>query len=211
MRSGSVSDNSGLENAIIKNQIHVIDNVLATSFVAKRSLRFPLFFLLFFAAGALGGCAGYPRTLQFPNDSGGRGLNSPAADFMPRIADRYIVFASDRGGSQDIYLYDAEARALVDLPGLNALNAIASHPSISVDGRYIAFMGIRKGESNIYLYNRDTRQLRNLTRDMDAEVRHPVLSADGSTVAFESSANGQWDIVLRDRNGEPLDVPVLPE
>jgi len=161
-------------------------------------------------ATVLNSCTIYPRMLNFPFDAGGRGLNSPSDEITPEVAGRYIVFASDRLGRQDIYLFDGWSRRLIDLPGLNSLDAIASDPAVSQDGRYIVFTGIQKDQTDIYLYDRETRQLRNITVNLDAQVRQPTISADGSTIAFESSANGQWDILVYERSGEPLKVPMDP-
>lgn len=152
-------------------------------------------------------CTSSARLLDFPFDPGGRSLNSSASELTPQISGRYIVFVSDRRGSQDVYLYDATDRRLIDLPGLNSLNAIASHPAISEDGKFIVFVASREGRSGIYLYNRETTQLRNLTENLRAEVRNPTISADGSTIAFESSEKGKWEIVVYDRAGKPLDLP----
>lgn len=160
-------------------------------------------------ATLLNGCAG-AQLLPFPFDPGGRSLNSPFSDVSPRIAGRYIVFASDRRGSQDIYLYDTIEQRLLDLPGLNSLDLMASSPAISDNGRYIVFAGSRQGITGIYLYDRDFRQLRNLTENIRAEVRNPTISADGATIAFESNARGQWDILLYSRAGQPLGVPTDP-
>ncbi len=157
--------------------------------------------------GLLTGCSGGTRLLDFPFDPGGRSLNSLASELTPQVAGRYIVFISDRRGSQDVYLYDTTTRSLIDLPGLNGLDAIASHPTVSEDGRSIVFAASRQGRSRIYLYNRETRQLRNLTETLQAEVRNPTISADGSTIAFESSENGRWGIVVYDRSGKPLNLP----
>ncbi len=152
-------------------------------------------------------CVGSPRLIQYPVETSGTSLNSPSAEFDPQITDRYIVFASDRRGRQDIYLYDRQDQTLVDLPGLNRLDAIASDPTISINGQYIAFLGTRGKQSDVYLYNRETRQLRNLTQNLQAEVRHPSLSGEGGIVAFESSINGQWDILVYNRYGQPLNLP----
>ena len=166
-----------------------------------------ILFLSVILAGLLGSCSASGRLLNFPFDPGGRSLNSPGAELKPQIADRYIVFISDRRGRQDVYLFDALEQRLVDLPGLNSLDAIADDPSVSEDGRYIVFTANRQGKSGIYLYDRELRQLRNLTENIPAEVRNPTISADGSAIAFESSANGQWDIVIYDRAGQPINVP----
>ncbi|OKH27607.1 TolB family protein [Chroogloeocystis siderophila] len=159
----------------------------------------------------LSSCGGSSRLLNFPFDSGGRSLNSPAAELTPRVSGRYIVFSSDRFGRQDIYLFDMVSRRLVDLPGLNSFDAIASSPALSKNGRYIVFASNRQGKSGIFLYDRETRQLRNLTTNLQAEVRNPTISADGNRIAFESSANGQWDILVYDRAGQPINIPTEPQ
>jgi Tol biopolymer transport system component len=163
-----------------------------------------------FVSTLITGCSGYPRVLNFPFDSGGRGLNSLATEFSPQIAAEYITFVSDRNGSQDVYLYDAKNRRLINLPGLNALNEIASHPSVSEDGRYLVFAGSSQGKIGIYLYDRQTQQKRNLTANIGAEVRNPSISADGRLIAFEVASVGQWDILVCDRFGKILDLPGIP-
>lgn len=168
-------------------------------------------FTIITLTGILTSCTGYPRMVNYPFDPGGRSLNSPAEEKDAKITGKYIIFTSDRRGSQDIFLYDMVNRQLVDLPGLNSLEVIASHPSISTDGKYIVFAGSRRGKTGIYLYNRETRQLRNLTETLEAEVRNPTFSGDGNVIAFESSANGQWDILLCDRDGNLLNIPTNPQ
>jgi len=155
---------------------------------------------------ALSSCAAYTRVIDFPLDPGGRSLNSRSLELDPEVSDKYIVFASDRNGSQDIYLFDIATRQTILLPGLNALNEIASQPSVSEDGRYIVFGVNRYGESDIYLFDREFQQKRNLTADLNQEVRNPNISADGSTIAFEVAENGQWNIMLSDRSGKKIDV-----
>lgn len=165
------------------------------------------FLFLLSLTNFLSSCGGYPRLLNFPFDAGGRSLNSPTAELNPQVASPYIVFASNRNGSQDIYLFDAQKRRLLDLPGLNSLDEIASHPSISEDGRYIVLAVSRQGRTGIYIYDRETQQKRDLTANLAAEVRNPAISADGSTIAFEVARDGQWDIAVYNRAGEPLPIP----
>lgn len=154
-------------------------------------------------------CSG-PQYLSFPFDPNGRSLNSPYAELSPKAVSQYLVFVSDRAGSQDIYVYDLSRQQLLDLPELNSLDMTVADPDISEDGRYIVFAGNRQGESHIYLYDRQLYQLRKLTADLKAEVRNPSISADGSTIAFESNAQGQWDILLYTRAGIPLDISTNP-
>ncbi len=158
----------------------------------------------------LTGCVGYPRLLSYPFDPGGRSLNSPASELTPQISGRYVVYTSDRRGSQDVYMFDMVTRNLIDVPGLNAFDAIASHPSVSDDGRSIVFAASRQGRTAIFLYDRETRQSRNLTVNLQAEVRNPTISADGTRIAFEYSNNGQWDILVYNRSGQPLTIPQDP-
>lgn len=168
-----------------------------------------IFIPILISLGLLNGCfgLGYPRLLNYSFDGGGRSLNSTASELNPEIAGRYIVFSSDRRGSQDIYMFDTISRNLIELPGLNSFDAIASDPSVSSDGRYIVFAASQNGRSSVFLYDRETNQTRNLARDLQAEVRNPTISADGNTIAFEGSMNGQWDIMVYDRFGNRLNIP----
>lgn len=150
------------------------------------------------------GCS-YPQVLAEPYDPNGKSLNSAYSESDPHVAGRYLVFSSDRGFSQDIYLYDLVERRLIDLPGLNSLDMIASHPDVSVDGRYIVFSGNRQGETDIYLYDRSLRQLRNITGNLNTQVQNPMLNADGSLIVFEANAKGQWDIFVYNRLGERIE------
>ncbi|MBD2665383.1 WD40 domain protein beta Propeller [Richelia sinica FACHB-800] len=172
--------------------------------------KYSLFILVLLSSNLLTGCFGYPRLLSYPFDAGGRGLNSLASELNPQTAGRYIVLTSDRRGSQDVYMFDTLTRNLIDLPGLNALDTIASHPGVSEDGRFIVFAASRQGRSAIFLYDRETRQSRNLTPNLQAELRNPTISADGTRIAFEYSNNGQWDILVYDRFGQPLNIPQEP-
>ncbi|MBW4559014.1 MAG: PD40 domain-containing protein [Trichormus sp. ATA11-4-KO1] len=169
-----------------------------------------IFISVFASLSLLSSCVGYPRLVSYPFDPGGRSINSPAAELNPQISGRYIVFTSDRRGSQDVYVFDTLTRSLVDLPGLNSLDTIASHPSVSENGRYVVFAASRQGRSTIFLYDRETRQSRNLTANLQSEVRNPTISADGSRIAFESNNNGQWDILVYERSGQPLNISQNP-
>ena len=164
---------------------------------------------LWLSVSLLSGCAG-PRLLNFPYDPSGRSLNSPFAEQNPAIAGRYIVFSSDRRGSQDVYLYDTVTRNLIDLPGLNAIDTVEANPAISENGRYIVFTGYREGRSAIYLYDRETRQLRNLTENLRTQVRNPTISADGNAIAFETSTNGAWSLSIVNRFGQPINGAIPP-
>jgi len=152
----------------------------------------------------LTGCTGYPRLLSLPYASSGRGFNSANSELTPQLGAQLVVFISDRNGSQDVYLFDLNRRQLIDLPGLNSLEVTASDPSLSEDGRYIAYTASRYGVADIYLYDRETGTNRNLTENLQAEVRHPNISADGERIAFAANRDGHWDVLVCDRRGKVL-------
>ncbi|MGD1912241.1 MAG: TolB family protein [Rivularia sp. (in: cyanobacteria)] len=160
---------------------------------------------LFASLGFVSAC-GSPRILSYPFDTGGRSLNSGASELNPHISNRYIVYTSDRRGSQDVYMFDRVTRSLINLAGLNSFDAAANHPSVSQDGRYIVFAASRQGRSNIFLFDKETSQSRNLTNNLQAEVRNPTISADGNRIAFEYTLNGQWDVLVYDRFGRRLNI-----
>jgi Tol biopolymer transport system component len=157
----------------------------------------------------LSGCGG-KRVVTFPFDAGGRGLNSPHNEGQPQISGRFLVFISDRRGSQDIELFDMQARQLVPLPGLNRLDMMAHEAAVSEDGRLIVFTASQEGRSGIYLYLRDSQQVRPLVMGLRGEVRNPTISERGDRIAFQVSFNGQWDVAVYDRNGQPINVPTNP-
>lgn len=183
---------------------HGFDPTQYVTVFGKGSIKPAYGIALLMGSVLLTSCGGYPRYLDFPFDAGGRGLNSPAEELTPQIASPYVVFISDRYSSQAVYLFDTQRRRLVDLPGLNSLDEIASHPAITEDGRYIVFCASRQGKSDIYLYDRETQQKRNLTASLNFETRNPTISADGDRIAFEIAQNGQWDIMVMDGSGTVL-------
>jgi Tol biopolymer transport system component len=156
---------------------------------------------------ALSSC-GTARQLNLPFNPSDTSLNTPYSETEPYFASgRYLTFVSDRSGTPDVYLYDVQERRLVELPGLNSVDSVATHPRISDNGRYLVFAGNRQGKTDVYLYDRQMRVLKNLTQSLNADVRYPSISADGKTIAFESNAQGKWDIFLYNQSGRPIALP----
>lgn len=150
---------------------------------------------------------GYPRYLNLSFDRTGRGVNSASEEIFPQVSYPFLVFTSDRNGSQGIYLHNLKSNRLENLPRLNALDQVASHPGISEDGRYIVFALSRQGKTDIVLYDRQTEQKRNLTENLAADTRNPVINADGDRIAFEVAKDGQWDIMVMDIQGNITQTP----
>ncbi len=154
--------------------------------------------------GVLTSCSNYPRLLSFSFSENSKSLNTRSAESNPYIAGSYITFISDRNGSQDVYLFDAKTRRLIDLPGLNSLNEVALNPSISEDGRYLVFLIIAQDKSGLYLYDLTTRQKRPLITNIDKKIKNPMISSNGEKITFEIVNKGQWDIAITDLRGKPL-------
>jgi len=84
------------------------------------------------------------RLLSYPFDPGD-GCSS-ASDLTPQITGGTLFFTSERFGSQDVYLFDAVNRSLIELPGLNSFDAIMSDPDVSENGRlYFHRLVVRDG------------------------------------------------------------------
>ena len=130
------------------------------------------------------------------------GLNSRFAEAYPAYSSdgRYLVFASDRRGQRNIYLFDLQRRRLVPLPNLNHRDSSQDQPSMSADGRYIAYISNERGKTDVMVYDRQRQRSELLTVNVKGSVRHPTINGDGSQIAFEASQLGQWNIVIVDRN-----------
>lgn len=174
-------------------------------------------------------------TIAFASDrSGGRGgidfylyrigeglidtsaLNSSANDVDPSVNEdgTLVVFVSDRNGGSDLFLYDLEAEAFIELPGLNTDDAPERSPYLSADGRYIAFRSERGDEpgetpSDIFLYDRDTQSLVDLPGlNSEADEFCPAISRNAGLITFDSpnrpDGQGNEDVYIYDRNSAGL-------
>ena len=128
-------------------------------------------------------------------------LNSRFSDTQPAISGngRFVAMVTNRGGRQDLALYDIQQKRFVDIPRLHRRNAIVESPSLSRSGRYIAYIVSERGRPEIALYDRITQRRQMLTSGFRGPVRNPSISPDGRYVAFESGRRGQWDIEVFDR------------
>lgn len=137
-------------------------------------------------------------------------LNSRYNDQQPALSGdgRLIAFVSDRNGKSEILVYDWQQQSLVDLPGLNRTNAIATSPSLSRTGRYLVYISSETGRPDIVLYDRVTQRSEFLTINYRNWLQNPKISPDGRYIVFETSRRGQWDIEVLDRGDRiELDIP----
>ena len=153
---------------------------------------------------SLGSCASpLPRSGDYSR------LNSRFSDTQPALSGngRYLAMVTNRGGRQDLALYDIQQQRFLEIPRLNRRNALVESPSLSRSARYIAYVVSERGRPEIALYDRVTQRRQMLTTGFRGPVRNPSISPDGRYVAFESGRRGQWDIEVFDRGASvPLDL-----
>jgi hypothetical protein len=104
-----------------------------------------------------------------------------------------VVFSSNRGGSYDLYLMDADGRnprRLTTDPGNEW------EPAWTPDGSRIVYTGIPKGaQAQLHVLRRDGNPPQALTAGPGSN-QAPAVSADGQTLAFVSTRDGNQEIYL---------------
>ena len=112
-----------------------------------------------------------------------------------------ILFGSDRDGTPEIYVMDADGANLVRLTTdawvqilpVTEVTSLAWSP----DGTKIAFIANRGGDRRIFVMNADGTDLVRLT-DHHAGNGSPVWSPDGRQIAFTSRHFGNDEIYIID-------------
>src|SRR5438067_3409389 len=108
-----------------------------------------------------------------------------------------IAFSSNRDGSYQIYVMDADGSAatrLTSLPGQN------SEPSWAPDGRHIAFVSTQDGNYEIYVMDADGATPTRLTTNVAVDAE-PSWSPDGQRLAFVSTRDGRERIYVMNADG----------
>jgi len=127
-------------------------------------------------------------------------LADPFDNIQPALSpDRTrIVFSSNRGGSYDLYLMDADggnARRLTTDPGNEW------EPVWTPDGSRIVYTAIPKdGQAQLYALRPDGNPPQALTAGTGAN-QAAAVSADGKTLAFVSTRDGNQEIYLMPIDG----------
>ena len=126
-----------------------------------------------------------PKRLTFSN-----GANmSPA--WNPKTG-QTIAFVSDRGGTPQLYLMNADGTSAtkLDLPD----KGYVIDPAWSPNGQLLAFSWRRPNDNyDLYIMDAASRQLVELTRDQGRNER-PSWAPDGRHLVFESTRSGERQI-----------------
>jgi Tol biopolymer transport system component len=125
--------------------------------------------------------------------------NSPSTnDRQPVVSpDRsQIAFVSDRSGSDQIHLMNADGSNVVQLTAATRATA----PYWSPDGTKIAFSGLESSQWDTWVINPDGTGLLNLTNH-PAQDRRAEWSRDGTKLVFDSDRAGSRDIYVMNPDG----------
>jgi len=121
-----------------------------------------------------------------------------------------IVFVSDRTGTDQIYVMEADGS---NLRQLTTIDGVKTWPAVSTSGRKIAFsIGAidSTSTSELYVMNSDGTELKQLTFAQGLNFK-PSWSPDGTRIAFASSRDGNYEIYTMKSDGsEQTDVTKEP-
>jgi len=122
---------------------------------------------------------------------------TPTMQPIPTRLDGRIAFQSNRDGSLEIYVMNADGTAVSRLTNNPAVDVF---PNWSPRGDRIAFTSDRDGFPNIYTVNPDGTNLVKLT-DAAGNNALPAFSPDGNQIAFVSDRDGNDEIYLMGADG----------
>jgi len=114
-----------------------------------------------------------------------------------------IAFVSDREGSLDIFLMNADGSDQTNLTKHPSDDGGGGPPAWSPDGARIAFDSDRSGNGEIYVMSADGSASSNLTSH-PADDAGPSWSPDGRRIAFASDRDGDLDIYLMNADGSEV-------
>ena len=122
----------------------------------------------------------------------------PEADPVWSPDSRRIAFASNRTGTWQIYLMDADG---TDVSLLNTGAGDATEPAWSPDGNRIAFVSTRKKNPDIWVVNLNGSGLQQLTTDTKLDVAPTWSPAAANQIMWSNGPGGQLDIWKMQPNG----------
>lgn len=118
--------------------------------------------------------------------------NDPGADRYPAISPdgNTIAFTSNRAGTEDVWLMNADGSNLINL---TRSNGNSRQPSWSPQGTKIAFVSDRDGNPEIYVMNATGGDIVRLTQN-EANDADPEWSQSGDRVMYSTDRQGKNEI-----------------
>jgi Tol biopolymer transport system component len=110
-------------------------------------------------------------------------IASTQASLLPQYSPdgKYITFTSNRTGTYEIWMSNADGTGLVQISKLN--NAMTGSPRWSPDGRRIVFDSRSEGRPGVYIVDIEERVPRRVRTNL-TEMSQPSWSHDGKWVYF---------------------------
>jgi Tol biopolymer transport system component/DNA-binding winged helix-turn-helix (wHTH) protein len=116
-----------------------------------------------------------------------------------------IVFVSDRSGSDEIYVCNADGSNLLQLTNLRNARK-PGRPRWSPDGQRIAFDSVTNGRTVIFVSQANGGEPSPLT-DQSSDNLNPTWSHDGQWIYFASNRTGLWQIwKMRSQGGDAFQL-----
>ena len=124
--------------------------------------------------------------------------NHPGIDTTPRYSPdgERVAFVSDRSGSPQIYLMDANG---LDKRRLTIAGTYNTSPAWHPGGRHLAYTA-RRGGFQIDVLNLETHQIRRLTRG-PGDNEEPSFSPDGRYILYTRSLGKRKDLYIMNADG----------
>lgn len=146
----------------------------------------------------VGNAAGYSATNTSPAESlSYKSSQGQSIDTSQRAVNGKIVFASDTGGTYEIYSIDADGNNRVQLTSNSAADL---DPAWSPDGKKITFISNRDGNFEIYVMNADGSTQTRLTNTPGDEF-DVAWSPSGAKIAFASDRDGDYEVYTMNADG----------
>ncbi len=108
-----------------------------------------------------------------------------------------IVYVSDEGGNNDIWVADADGTNAVRLTNTTASEGA---PAWTPDGTRLVYESDAGGKVQVWIMSADGSNQRQLTMG-DRTNQQPSVSPNGKTIAFTSARDGNFDIYIMNVDG----------
>jgi Tol biopolymer transport system component/DNA-binding winged helix-turn-helix (wHTH) protein len=113
-----------------------------------------------------------------------------------------IVFVSNRTGSDQIYICNADGSDLLQLTNLGN-GGTPGRPHWSPDGQKIVFDSVVKGHNTIFVIQANGGPPRPLMDERSSDNLNPTWSHNGRWIYFTSNRTGEWQIWRMPSDGGP--------